>query len=246
MPDFRGQPVRLGRKAVKRDTRTLRLARYMTGALPTPPPSVDWSKGFTDFGMMLNDKLGCCTISGAGHAIQVWTANNGPMTTVPDSAILSAYEQWDGYNPSDPSTDQGGVELDVLNDWRKNGLDGHEIDGYAYATIGSQTEIQQAIYLFGGLYIGVELPNVAFQQSVWDVTPDDGGIAGGHCVYIVGYDAEGLTCITWGKLQKMTWAWWAKYVDEAYAILSPDWIDSTASPSGFNLTQLQNDINAIQ
>ena len=65
---------RLGRKCVKTDSRTLRLAKY-TADLPTPPASSDWTKGITQWGMMLNDTLGDCTIAGLGHALQVWTVN---------------------------------------------------------------------------------------------------------------------------------------------------------------------------
>jgi len=31
----------------------------------------DWTKGITEWGMMMNDTLGDCTIAGVGHAVQV-------------------------------------------------------------------------------------------------------------------------------------------------------------------------------
>ena len=81
---------------------------YLTGALPAAPARVDYTHGITDWGMMLNDQLGCCTIAAVGHAVQTWTANAmGRELTVPDSAILEHYEKWDGYNPADPSTRPG-------------------------------------------------------------------------------------------------------------------------------------------
>ena len=63
--------------------------------------------------------------------MQVWTANTGSMVTVPDPTIESYYEQWDGYVPGNPSTDTGGVELDVLNDWQKQGFAGHALLAFA-------------------------------------------------------------------------------------------------------------------
>jgi hypothetical protein len=244
--------MKLGRKAIKTDTRTLQLAKYLTPELPPPPPAADWSKGITSWGMMENDTLGDCTIAGCGHAVQVWTANTGSEATVPDSAILAAYEQWDGYDPSDPDTDAGGVELDVLNDWRKNGLDGHQLLAFADPKVSNLTEVQQAINLFGGVYIGLSLPVTAQKQDVWDVVPDDGsgnsqaGSWGGHCVYVCAYDADGFTCVTWGQLKKMTTAFWQAYCDEAHALLSPDWIAAQGAPSGFDLQQLQADLSAIK
>jgi len=53
--------------------------------------------------MMLNDRLGCCTISAVGHAVQTWTANAlGRELTVPDSTILEYYEKWDAMTPPTP------------------------------------------------------------------------------------------------------------------------------------------------
>ena len=78
--------------------------------------------------------------------------------------------------------------------------------------------------------------------QVWSVTTDP-NILGGHAVPLVAYCPDGLVCITWGQLQKMTWAWLAQYADEAYCVLSPDWIAASGlSPAGFNLSQLIQDL----
>src|SRR5262249_2414056 len=55
----------------------------------------------------------------------------------------------------------------------------------------------------------------------WDVTSGPGsakGSWGGHYVYIPGYTPDGPVCVTWGRKQQMTWAWFDKYCDEAYGI----------------------------
>ena len=44
------------------------------------------------------------------------------------------------------------------------------------------------------------------------------GSWGGHYVYVPGYTPPGPVCVTWGRKQQMTWAWFAKYCDEAYAV----------------------------
>ena len=103
--------------------------------------------------------------------------------------------------------------------------------------------------LFGGLYIGVSLPASAQNQDVWDVAtgPDaEAGSWGGHCVNVVGYDADGLTVVTWGATKRMTWAFWLAYVDEAYAILSNDFLTTAGqTPNGFDLAALTNDLRAV-
>ncbi|HZP03777.1 MAG TPA: hypothetical protein VFB43_02670 [Terracidiphilus sp.] len=248
MADHSG--MKLGRKAIKTDSRTLALASYLTPSLPPPPAKADWTKGITSWGMMLNNNLGDCTIAGVAHAIQVWTANNGGIVTVPDNTVQKYYEQWDGYVPGNPSTDNGGVELDVLNDWKKNGFAGHPLMAFADPKPSDLVTIRQAINLFGGVYIGLGLPITAQTQDVWDVVPNGGAKAkprswGGHCVFVPKYDQKTFTCITWGQLKTMTVAFWNKYCDEAHALLSQQWISAKGSPGGFNLAQLQADLKAI-
>src|ERR1039458_8652990 len=179
--------MKLGRKAVKYDPRTLKLGNYLAPAL-VPPASVDWSKGVTSWGMMLNDQLGDCTIAGVGHAIQVWSLNDAKEITLPDSDILEQYGYWCGYNPNDPSTDQGGIEIDVLNRWKKYTMCGKQLKAYAAVNITNVTEIKNSIALFGGIYIGFNVSNYVMNNetapgSTWDVVSNDGGIDGGHCVY---------------------------------------------------------------
>jgi hypothetical protein len=244
---------KLGKKPARFDKRTLQFGKYTTPALPPPPSRIDWSLGFNiNWSMMLNDSLGDCTEAAKGHAVQVWTLCNGRMVTVHDSTVLAAYKADAGYIPGDPSTDNGENELDTLNAWRQNGFGGVPLS--AYAAINPQTlaHVQQGIYLFGCAYIGFNVPQSAMDQNaagqVWDVVPDDGGIVGGHAVVVPMYDAPSntLTCISWGMRQRLTWAFWQKYVDEAYVLLSPAWLARKGvDPSGFDMAQLQADLAAV-
>lgn len=243
--------MKLGRKAIKTDSRTLALGDYLTPKLPPPPPRADWTKGITLWGMMLNDKLGDCTIAGAAHALQVWSANAGKMKTVSNGTIQKYYEKWDGYVPGNPSTDCGGVELDVLNHWQKSGFAGNKLLAFADPKAANLVEIRQSIALFGGVYIGLALPLTAQTQEVWDVVPRGGakgkpGSWGGHCVFVPKYDAHGFTCITWGGLKTMTLAFWKKYCDEAHTLFGKDWLTAKGSPAGFDRVQLESDLQAIR
>lgn len=253
--------MKLGRKAIKTDTRTLQVGDYLAPTLPAPPPAVDWTKGITEWGMMLNgpndgkiapaEGLGDCTIAGCGHAVQVWSlANVGLELTVQDSDILKAYEVWDGYVDGDPDTDQGGIELDVLNRWQKSSLAGHALLAFAGVKASNIQEVKQAIALFGGLYIGMQVPNFVMQNpqpgKIWDLVADDGGIDGGHCVFVTGYEGDILEFISWGQVYRMTTRYWLKYVDEAYALLSSVFNGVHGAPSGFNLNQLTADLKAIR
>jgi hypothetical protein len=49
--------------------------------------------------------------------------------------------------------------------------------------------------------------------------------------------------VTWGALQQLSWAWFAAYCDEAYAIITQDWLEANGqAPSGFDTAQLQADL----
>lgn len=251
--------MKLGKKAARIDPRTLRLSSY-TAALPDPPPARDWLAKFSenfDFGMMLNDNLGDCTCASLGHFIQVWTSETwSHPITVPDSTVLMMYEKACGYNPKDSNSDQGGVELDVLNWWRKNPIKvkgNHQLAAYADATPSNHKSVMQAIDIFGGVYIGLQLPLSAQDQvnagEIWQPGAGERGKPGswgGHAVGVHQYDADGLTCITWGKRQRMSWEFWDDYVDEAHALVSPDWTQTNwQTISGLNWAQLLADVSQL-
>lgn len=243
--------MKLGRKALKTDSRTLKLSRYMTPSLPPTPPARDWTKGKKDFGMMLNASLGDCTIAAIGHAVQVWSVNSVGLEITPsDATVLSYYSKWDGYVQDDPSTDNGGIELDVLTDWKRDDFDGHALIGFADPNVKNLVEVRQAIDAFGGIYIGMEVPNFIMASEpprVWNLVANDGGIDGGHAVWCCGYDPDGIDFISWGKVYRMTNAYWNRYVDEAHALLCPLWINgNTGAPSGFALNDLVADLALIK
>jgi hypothetical protein len=250
--------MKLGKQSPRHDPRTLQFASYLHAAdLPTPPPSVDYSTKVTGpWGMMDNDSVGDCTCAAAGHLIMEWTANVGAESTPADTDIVGAYSAITGYDPKTGANDNGAVETDVLNYWRKTGIAGHKIMAYAALEPGNQEHVLDAVDLFGGCYIGVALPVSAQRQDVWAVPPGgthgDGaaGSWGGHAVPVVAYDRQGPTVITWGAPKRMTWGFWEAYCDEAYAVLSEDFLEQgpnggVAAPSGFDLSALEQDLHAV-
>ncbi|HEY8666322.1 MAG TPA: hypothetical protein VIL86_06640, partial [Tepidisphaeraceae bacterium] len=122
-----------------------------------------------------------------------------------------------------------------------------------YTALGSTAgaSVREAIYLFGSLYTGFNLPRSAQQQTVWDVISagdTEPGSWGGHAVPLVGYDADGLVAVTWGGLKRLTWAFLDTYCDEAFAVLSNDFINQTTrvNPDNFNLLALQRDLRILR
>lgn len=242
----------LGKLAPKLDPRTLQLADYLGAQPPPAPASEDWGGRVLSWGMMGNDVIGDCTTAAAGHMIECWSSNVGQTVVVPQSAVIAAYSAVSGYDPVTGANDNGATCLDVLNYWRHTGIDAHKIMAYAGLRPGHQFHVEAACYIFGGCYLGIAMPISAQSQSVWDVPSlglqGDGepGSWGGHAVPVVAYDAQTLTVVTWGALQQMTWAFLKSYCDEAYAVLSADFLNaSRVAASGFNLSQLQADLHRV-
>ena len=246
--------LKLGKQVARHDPRTLLLASYVTPKLPAPPAKFDLTTKVKAWGMMDNDQIGDCTCAAAGHLIMEWTANAGKkMVTPTDQQIVAAYSAITGYNPQTGANDNGAQEVDVLNYWRQTGIAGDKIGAYVALEPSNHTHIMDAVYIFGGCYIGVQLPITAQAQTQnhqpWSVPPGgpngDGkpGSWGGHAIPVMAYDAHSLTVVTWGALQTMTWSFWEAYCDEAYAILSQDYLSGDEkTPQGFNMQQLQADL----
>lgn len=245
---------KLGKQAPRHDPRTLQMAAYLRyEELPPAPPQVDWGSKIADWGMMANDRVGDCTCAAAGHMILDWTTNDGPKPFCPsDAQVLAAYSAITGYDPKTGANDNGAVELDVLNYWRRTGIAKRKILAYVALEPGNHDHVKDALYLFGGCYLGVALPISAQKQKVWSV-PSGGakgegapGSWGGHAIPIVGYDSRGLTTITWGAAKRMTWGFLDAYCDEAYAVLSGDWTGKDLkAPNGVDLKALQKDLKNV-
>jgi hypothetical protein len=240
----------LGKLPPRSDVRTLRLERYVDRAqLPTPPPALDLTTHVRAWPMYRNDRIGDCTTAAAGHMIEAWSAAaRGRAVEVPETAVVNAFEH---VKIVDPATgEEGAVELDVLKYWRKIGIGRHRIGAFARVGVHDHVLVRTAAWLFGGVYIGIQLPVTAQTQRVWDWTGALSGDArpgswGGHAVDVVRYDARSLTVVTWGRLKEMTWSFWERYVDEAWAAISADFLNDGRAPNGLDLTTLRNDLALV-
>lgn len=231
----------------------LKFGAYLASELSAPPASSDWLSPVPvgRWGMLANDQFGDCTCAGVGHKrIGDVYVNQGKTLTVTDADALGLYSAVTGFNPNDPNTDQGAVCQDVLQYWQKHGFLGEKIVAFAKVDISNVTEVKQAIALFGQIYTGFNFPNTAMDQfnngQPWDVVTG-ATIEGGHCVTIGAYDATGLECVTWGAVQKLTWAFFKKYFDEAWVIVTPDMIDPTSGKdvAGYDLYALGQDFSVL-
>ena len=245
---------KLGKQRPQIDSRTLQFGAYLTKALPAPPVSVDFTKPVKQWPMMGNDNYGDCTCAAAGHMIEEWTANTGAVNILSDTEILKAYNHFAHGN-----ADAGANMLSVLKYWRKTGIGNDKIMAFAQLEPRNDVQLRDAVSLFGSAYIGLALPDFAVPPGVdflsipW-IVPGKGPVGGaapnpnhGHCVPAVAYDHRFIYVVTWGAIKTMSWQFYDAYADEAFAVLSPDWINKKVgtSPSGFDMAALTEDLRVV-
>lgn len=251
--------VKLGKLDYRHDDRTLQLAKYveLDTVLTKVPAAHAWSNRVARWPMYLNDRIGDCTCAEVGHGEQLFSALDGREIDVADNAVLKLYEQVSGYNPNTGANDNGAVILDVMNAWRKTGIGGHKIGAFAEVDIEHDNLLKAAIYLFAGVSVGLALPLElqAIVESGMTTTwnrprnltgKNAPGSWGGHCVLVLDYDHYGLTIVTWGALQRISWGFWHAYADEAWAALSTEWLDNgKTAPNGVDIAALNADLHLV-
>lgn len=243
---------KLGKLPQRIDLRTLQLKKFLVlKNLPPLPASYDVDSEFTNFSdsnMFGNDQYGDCVMAGRAHmTLRFEDFEQKTEISITDKDVENEYFKETG------GQDSGLVMLDSLNEWRKTGwaTAGHTYTIYAYAQINvsNHKELQYSVSLLRGAYTGFDVPQSAMDQfnagKPWTVVASDGGIIGGHCVYIVGYNATGPVCVTWGQKQQMTWAFWDKYFTEAYAVIdaTDPWVNASIDP--LNCAALAQELNEI-
>lgn len=254
--------VKLGRRPIKPEKYAAirRMSTYLAEQLPTAKPSTSYRNSVSSWGMMCNDREGCCTIASIGHLVLCRSTLDGAPQLIDDNDIQDDYVAVTGvegaaYDPSTGANDNGCVITDVLDYFKGRGI----LSSYVAFDASNQAHTMFAIDAFEGVDMGVGLPISAQSQEIWDVA-DPGlrgdsapGSWGGHSMYAVDYDDKYVYLVTWGAIKLCTWNWWRTYVKrnqggEAYALIFARDIASGTKllPSGFNIQQLLADEGVIQ
>jgi hypothetical protein len=199
------------------------------------PASVNYSN-FPSPGMLGNDNYGDCVEAGNGHVVMQQTfIGQGTEASITTEEVLAEYTRITGFNPNDPDTDQG-TELQAgLDDFRKNGVNGHKIAGFAQLDPSNLDDVKLAVSEFGAVSIGFEFPASAMNQfnqgQPWTFV-NGSPIEGGHCVIVMGYDSDWLYVLTWGAVQKMGYDFWNAYVagrgGEAWVVIDEEWVNTAS------------------
>lgn len=205
-----------------------------------------------DWGMLGNDRYGDCVWAGGDHETMLWNAINGRQVAFTADDALADYAAVTGFNPSTGTGDNGTDVHDALNYRRKTGLVDtaharHKIGAYVSLEPGDWQQLLEAVYAFDLVAIGFEFPSYAMgefnAEKPWTYRTG-ATIEGGHYVPIVGRPhVSTVACVTWGRVQPMTRAFYHAYCDEAYGIVSTEALSAGGkTPEGLDLSALQAEL----
>jgi len=205
--------------------------------------------------MALNDQIGDCTIAGKVHCDEIVATVLGQSYTYPgDQAVSDAYYGLTG------GKDTGLDLATVIQAWSSPaGLLGSRIIGAASIDVADYDLLQQALYSFGFLYAGVQLPTTAESQfpGVWHNVATGQPIEGGHCIILNGGETvnlggklgalPALDLVTWGDETACTEGWWKNFGDEAWVVVPEAYQQANHDAlQSIDVAQLQADVAALQ
>lgn len=222
---------------------------YAMGKPPAPPSSVAIPRVAT-WGMYGNNEYGDCVMAGLVH--KMLAAN---VEVNENDAIPSTQQTVTQYFKLTGGQDTGLNIATTYEIWRREGLFPfkNKIKAWSPVSYGSILAMHRAIAFFGGLTLGIQLPQSAMSQfgtgpnTPWTVVKGS-PILGGHDLEAVAYDAQYIYCVTWAAVVPVTYPFLATYADEAEVVIMQADVEAghgPASPVAYDIKALQADLGHL-
>jgi hypothetical protein len=252
--------LKLGKQPAAPRPTDFKFADFAAGVtLPPAPSRFGHGNAYPDWNMFGNDQYGDCVWAGAAHEHMLFNkVVHHVDVAFDDACVLGDYAAVTGFDPSDPSTDNGTSVHDALSYRRKTGIvdaNGvrHKIGAYVALDPKNWEHLEQAAYIFGAVGIGFEFPETAMDQfhagEPWDYVPGSPPPKDGHYVPVVGslHAQDRATAITWGKRQVFTVAFYEQYNDEAWVYITPEELHGDGTGlHGFDTEKLNSYLAALR
>jgi hypothetical protein len=248
---------RLGRLPHDPERPALSLSKLLTGAVPAHPVAADHFSRVSSWGTLANDQYSCCGPAMAMHnrmLISRYLTSNPFAPTVSDT--LDLYRRCG--NPRFPYDDNGVVLADMFAEMALNGVGPADARvrpvAYARVNVADLDEVHAAIAIFGDVSTGVNLQRAQSDQTdarqPWELSSGSQEW-GGHAV-LTGYYTSDTTagrpdpsCVSWGKVQGITGAFWRARAREAWVVIWPEHFGASAFIQGIDQSTLANDYRAL-
>jgi hypothetical protein len=216
-----------------------------------PLPPVPDRFGFTrlssgrPWGMLGNDTVGDCVIAGACHSLMLQAERAGKIINFTDASAIQTYSDATGYDPNDPSTDQGTDMVAFGDFWKNTGIlddsgNRHKIVEWIALDTITLPELREALWVFKAVMLGMQFPQSAMDQfnnnEVW--SSPISSIEGGHCIMQASrYTWDNI--VTWNQPHAATEDFLLRTLDEAFIPITQEMLDDSGkNEAGYDLATL--------
>lgn len=256
-------PYKYGRRPPK-NTPALRFGSFLSSAVPAFPPYEDYLAKLTGWQMLGNDVAGDCNAVTWANTRRLVTATLTTEYYPTQAQVWQFYQtQNPGFDPNGTSetngpgsSDDQGMDIQTGLEYlhATGGPDGVSSVAFAKVDHTNVAEVKAALAIFGGLWLGIQVLDANQQQfahgHAWtDVAGSP--IDGGHAIVGGGYTAADVKFITWAQETEFAPSFWngvvqgAPLVEEAWVVIWPEHLGTTAFEQGVDQAKLAADYQAL-
>jgi hypothetical protein len=241
----------------------LALKSFLKVTVPAHPSSEDYLAALSNWRMLGNDMAGDCNAVTWANMRRLVTATLSTEYYPTQAQVWAFYQtQNPQFSPDGTAQTNGpgsaadqGMEvqtgLEYLHD--HGGPDGVKAVAFAKVNQSDYAEVEAALAIFGGLWLGITVLDANQQQfangQAWtDVNGSP--IDGGHAVLGGGYTPD-VKFISWAQETEFAPSFWSgsvgatPLVEETWVVIWPEHLGSEAFLQGVDLDQLAADYLAL-
>ena len=223
-------------------------------AAPAHPISEDYLGSMSGWQILGNDIYGDCVAVAWANSRRFFCDELTGVDKYPtQDDVFTLYRT---QNPDFPKDDNG-MDIQAMLEYvlHNGGPDGVKPVAFANVDVNNLDEVKAALYIFGGIILGIEIQKenqVDFRNGVdWDYHP--GGTSdGGHGVLAGGYLSQAsndIRFITWGGETGMTDSFWSNLVvntnGEAWVVIWPENLGTKQFVEGIDRDALAANYKAL-
>jgi hypothetical protein len=241
----------------------LYLKNYLNVVVPPHPSREDYLATLDNWQMLGNDVAGDCNAVAWANMRRLITATLSSEYYPTQAQVWQFYQtQNPKFNPAGTaqtdgpgSADDQGMEIQTGLEYlhAHGGPDGVKAVAFAKVDQTDVAEVEAALAVFGGLWLGITVLDANQQQFADDEAWTDvsgSPIDGGHAILGGGYMPD-VRFITWARETEFAPSFWSgsvegtPLVEEAWVVIWPEHLGSAAFLQGVDLKQLAADYKTL-
>lgn len=256
-------PYKYGRRPPK-NAPALKFRSFLASTAPAYPPSEDYLTKLSNWQMLGNDVAGDCNAVAWANMRRLVTASLTTENYPSQAQVWQFYQtQNPGFDPNGTSDTNGpgsqddqGMDIQTGLEYlhTNGGPDGVKAVAFAQVDHTDIEQVKAALAIFGGLWLGIQVlaaNQEEFGESRAWTDVKGSPIDGGHAILGGGYTSSDIKFITWAQETEFARSFWngvvqgTPLVEEAWVVIWPELLGTTAFEQGVDLAQLGADYQAL-